>query len=233
MKGHLTIAEILQKEYDIKNFTRYEEIDYEIETFTDEISRVKITSKNDSFCPVYAMFDGYNMSWYGDYGFWGFNCTWKTNIMNLAYQSPYYQLEKLEFGKRKLFDEQECKKALLKNIREGDWFNNDLSEEQQKCFEDYISSSSYYIDSDDVLYEYEEICEILKDLYDAAEDEYDWIATIRNCDFLEKNLDTVFTCEEWELYNIGEKAPARFFIVLYMLSVVANSEKEKRGDNNA
>lgn len=78
-----------------------------------------------------------------------------------------------------------------------------------------------------MLYEYEEICETLKDLYNATNDEYDWISEIRNCDFEEKNLDTVFNYDEWEFYEFGKKPPIRFFTILYMLSVVANSEEAK------
>ena len=233
MKGHSTIAEILQKEYNIKNLTPYEEIDYEVEQFTDEISRVRIESKTGAnfCCPVYAMFDGYHMSWYGDYGFWGFDCTWKTNIMNLAYQSPYYQLEKLESKERKEFCNQKCAENLLEEIKSGDWYNYDLSDEQQKQFDSYITDPYTYIYSDDELYEYEQICEALKDLYNSTDDKYSWISAINNHDFCEENLDTVFNCEYWELFAIGDKAPARFFIILYMLSVVANLEKAKRGDS--
>lgn len=229
MKGHSRIAEILQNEYEIKDLTPYEEIDYEIEQFTEEISRVKITSKTgiNFCCPVYAMFDGYHMSWYGDYGFWGFDCTWKTNIMNLAYNSPYYQLEKLESREREEFNAEECAKNFLKEIKEGTWYNYDLSEEQQKRFDKYITTDYDYIDCDEALYEYESICETLKDLYDATSDENDWFCAVRRIDFERNDLDTVFDCDEYELYEIGEKAPLRFFIILYMLSVVANLEKEK------
>lgn len=228
MIGNETIAKILQEEYDIKDLTPYEEIDYVIEHFTDKISRVKITSKTDrSFCcPVYAMFDGYHMSWYGDYGAWVFNCTWETNVMNLAYNSPYYQLEKLESRERSEFDEQECTKNLLKEIKDGDWYNDDLSDEQKKRFDEYISTAYDYIYSDDILYEYEEICEALKDLYNATDDKFSWISELRKCNF-EDELYNVFNCEEYELYNIGDKAPIRFFIILYMLSVVANLEEAK------
>lgn len=232
MLGNTTIAEILHKEYDIKDLTPYEEIEYEIEQYSKEISRVKIRSVTErSFCcPVYAMFDGYNMSWYGDYGFFGFNCTWKTNIMNLAYNSPYYQLEKLESRERKEFCEEECAKNLLKEIKDGDWYNDDLTDAQKKRFDEYITTSYEYIFSDDILYEYEEICETLKDLYNATEDKFSWVSELRKCNF-EDELYNVFNCEEYELYNIGDKAPVRFFIILYMLSVVANLEEAKRSVN--
>ena len=228
MKGNAIIAEILQKEYGIKDLTPYEEIKYEIQHFSEEISRVKITSKTGrSFCcPVYAMFDGYHMSWYGDYGAYVFCCTWKTNVMNLAYQSPYYQLEKLESTEREEFNEEECSKQLIKLIKEGDWYNYDLDEEQKKRFDVFISDNWDYISYyDDVLSEHKDLCETLKELKDATQDKYDWVAKLRSINF-EEDLSNVFEVEEYELYSIGNKAPLRFFIILYMLSVVANAECE-------
>lgn len=227
MIGNKTIAKILLEEYNITDLTPYEEIEYEIERFSEEISRVKIKSKTGRCfcCPVYAMFDGYHMSWYGDYGFWGFCCTWKTDVMNLAYNSPYYQLEKLESRDREEFDEEYCSKQLLKLIKEGDWYNYDLDEDQKKRFDEFISDSydciSYY---DDVLSEHQDLCEKLKDLKNATEDEYEWVAELRKTNF-EEDLSNVFECEEYELYNIGKKPSGRYFIILYMLSVVANTEK--------
>lgn len=232
MIGNETIAKILQEEYGVKSLKPYEEIDYEIERFSEEISRVKITSKTGQnfCCPVYAMFDGYHMSWYGDYGAWVFDCTWKTNVMNLAYNSPYYQLEKLESRERTEFNEEECAKNLLKEIKEGDWYTLDLSDEQQKRFDEFMATNYDYILSDDVLYEYEETCETLKELYNATQNEFDWISKIHSCDFEEEDLNTVFNVEQYELYEIGKKAPIRYFIILYMLSVVANLEETKGSD---
>ena len=224
MLGNERIAEILQKEYGVEDLTPYEEIDYEIQRFTDEISRVKITSKtNRRFCcPVYAMFDGYNMSWYGDYGSWVFNCTWKTDISNLAYDSPYYQLEKLDSRERDEFDEEECKEKLLKIIREGDWYNYDLIDEQRERFDEFIADEYDYISYyDDALSEHKDLCELLQQLVRATCDEIEWASAIRHNEFDESDFGNVFGYEEYELYNIGRKAPLRFFIILYMLSVVA------------
>lgn len=229
MKGNAIIAEILQKDYGIKDLTDYEEIEYEIQRFTDEISRVKIESKSKkSFCcPVYALFDGYHMSWYGDYGSFVFDCTWKTDIMNLAYQSPYYQLEKLDSRKRYSFDSETCEKQFLKLIKEGDFYNDDLTEEQRKRFDEYISESLDFISYDDILYEHEEVCEAIKRLYRATGDEYEWVAEIRNNDLEEDDFYNVFGCADYEIYDIGNKAPLRFFIILYLLSVVANMVEVK------
>ena len=229
MKGNAIIAEILQKDYGIKDLTDYEEIEYEIQRFTDEISRVKIKSKSKkSFCcPVYALFDGYHMSWYGDYGSFVFDCTWKTNVMNLAYQSPYYQLEKLDSRKRYSFDSETCKKQFLKLIKEGDFYNDDLTEEQRKRFDEYISESLDFISYDDILSEHEEVCEAIKRLYRATGDEYEWVAEIRNNDLEEDDFYNVFGCADYEIYDIGNKAPLRFFIILYLLSVVANMVEVK------
>lgn len=228
MKGNARIAEILQKDYGIKDLTGYEEIKYEIQHFTDEISRVKIKSisKKDFCCPVYAMFDGYHMSWYGDYGSFVFDCTWKTNVMNLAYESPYYQLEKLDSRCRYEYNEEVCAEILLKEIKESDWYTETLNDEQRKRFDEYIEESCDYISYDDVLYEHENICEELKKLYRATDDEYEWVAAIRNIDIDPDEMYYIFGCESYELYNIGNKAPVRFFIILYMLSVVANMESE-------
>jgi hypothetical protein len=229
MKGDSNIADILQKEYNIVDLTPWEEIDYEIQHFTDEISRVKITSKSDrSFCcPVYAMFDGYNMSWYGNYGFWGFNCTWKTNVMNLAYNSPYYQLEKLESREHTEFNEEYCAKNLLKAVKEGNWYEYDLDKEQQTRFEEYISTEFDYIYSDDVLSEHEETCELIKELMDSSHCESDWNYRVSRLDFERDDLYSIFDCEQYELYQMGQKEPVRFFIILYMLSVVNNLEEER------
>lgn len=229
MKGNAKIAEILQKDYGIKDLTDYEEIEYEIQRFTDEISRVKIKSKSKkSFCcPVYALFDGYHMSWYGDYGSFVFDCTWKTNVMNLAYQSPYYQLEKLDSRKRYSFDSETCEKQFLKLIKEGDFYNDDLTEEQRKRFDEYISESLDFISYDDILSEHEEVCEAIKRLYRATGDEYEWVAEIRNNDLEEDDFYNVFGCADYEIYDIGNKAPLRFFIILYLLSVVANMVEVK------
>lgn len=227
MKGNETIAKILKEEYGVEDLTPYEEIDYEIEHFTEEISRVKITSKTGRrfCCPVYALFDGYHMSWYGDYGFWGFDCTWKTNVTNLAYNSPYYQLEKLESRDREEFDETECSEQLLKLIKEGYWYNYDLDEKQKKRFDEFISERYDYISYyDDVLSEHKDLCEKLQGLMTATQDKYDWVAELRKTN-LEEDLSNVFECEEYYLYGIGNKASGKYFIILYMLSVVANAEK--------
>lgn len=236
MKGNVNIAEILKNDYNINDLTPYEEIEYEIEHYSEEISRVKIQSKTGRCfcCPVYAMFDSYHMSWYGDYGFWGFSCTWKTNVMNLAYNSPYYQLEKLKSRERAEFDAEHCEKEFLKLLKEGDWYTYDLSEEQRLSFDKFIVEDyTSYVDDEDCLYEFAEICENLKSLKEAAKEEIDWIYKLNNSDFDEHDYYNIFGREEYELYEIGKKAPIRFFIILYMLSVVANAEKEKGGGSDA
>ncbi len=233
MKGSKTIAEILKNNYDITDLTPYEDIEYEIEHYTEELSRVKIQSKTGRCfcCPVYAMFDGYHMSWYGDYGFWGFCCTWKTNVNNLAYNSPYYQLEKLESRARTEFNEEHCEKELIKLIKENDWYTYDLTDEQRVSFDKFIEDDySDYVDDEDCLYEMAEICEDLKTLKKATQCKGDFHYRLNNSDFTEGDYYHIFGCEEYEMYNIGEKEPCRFFIILYMLSVVANAEKGGEAD---
>lgn len=227
MKGNKKIAEILQNEYGVEDFTPFEDIKWEIEHYTDEISRVKIQSIGKRmFCaPVYAMFDGYHMNWYGDYGSWSFSCTWKTKLGNLVYNSPYYQLEKLESPEREEFNEIQCMTRLMEVIRDGEWYQYSLDDEQRKRFEEYIEVAYDYIGLDDPLEEHEEICEKLRDLYNAArESEFEWFSALRNLHFDEDEIYSIFGCSEYELYDIGKKAPIKFFIILYMLSVVAIAE---------
>ena len=228
MKGNKTIAEILINEYDITDLTPFEEIEYEIEQFSEDVSRVKIQSKTERCfcCPVYAMFDGYHMSWYGDYGFWGFCCTWKTNVNNLAYNSPYYQLGKLESRSKTEFNEEHCRKELIKIIKENDWYKYDLTDEQKASFDKFVEDDySRYVDDEDCLYEIAETCEDLKTLIQSTGCEGDFHHRLNHNDFNESDYYNIFGREEYEMYSIGQKTQGRFFIILYMLSVVANSEK--------
>lgn len=232
MKGNKYIAEILSDDYGISDLSSFDDISYKIDNYTDTTSRVKITSNNSErfCCPVYAMFDSHHMSWYGDYGFWGFNCTWKTNVMNLPYNSPYYQLEKLESRERTDFDHEFCKEEFLRLIRESDWYIQSLTEEQRKCFDDFLEDeySDYVdIDSDNCLAEIDDICENLKALKNSTNSEADWYFALSHTDLKEYDMYEIFGKEEYELYNIGRKIPVRFFIILYMLSVVANMEEAK------
>ena len=228
MKGNKEIAQILKQDYGINNLTPFEDISYEIERYTAELSRVKIQSNSGKVfrCPVYAMFDGYHMSWYGDYGFWGFNCTWKTNITNLAYNSPYYQLEKLESRKRTEFNSEHCAEEFLRLIKENDWYNYNLTEKQRKSFDKFIRDDFHdYVDDDDCLFEIAEKCENLKMLKNATHNETDWYSELNNNNLDESDIYEIFGCEEYALYKIGNKVPGKFFIILYMLSVVANYER--------
>lgn len=226
MEGNKCIAQILKGNYEISDLTCYEDVQYEIEKFSDKLSKVTIKSKTDCFFPVYALFDGYYMSWYGDYGFWGFWCTWETNISNLAYSSPYYQLEKLESRERNVFNSTKCEQDLLKAIREGFWYQHDLSEEQKKCFEEFWNEDYSCVgDADeDCLYEYQDEAEKLKELQGAIGSDWEWLSAVSK---LGPDDDNLFDCEYSELYSFGKEAPCAFFIVFYMLSVVANMEAEK------
>lgn len=233
MKGHSRVGEILQKEYGVKNLSVYEDITYEIERFTDKVSKVTIKSKNNStFAPVYALFDRHFMCWYGDYGSWVFDCTWDTDIMNLAYNSPYYQLEKLSSRETTEFDEQVCRETLVKKIKESTFYKDDLTVDEKARFDEYIESDYEYIDYEDELYCYQEDCEKIQELLKATNDEFEWISAVRNMDFTEESVYYFFGCEEYELYNIGQKEPVRFFIILYLLSVVYEAEKALKGADN-
>ena len=64
----------------------------------------------------------------------------------------------------------------------------------------------------------------------ATHDETDWYSALGRNNLDESDIYEIFGCEEYELYTIGNKVPGRFFIILYMLSIVA--EAEKGGETN-
>lgn len=231
------IANILEKEYGIKNLSAFERFSYQLDTLAEGVSRIKITPDKDNpkfCCPVYAIFDGYNMAWYGDFGFWGFNCTWETNLFNLPYENPHYLLEKLVSRERKEFDAGTCQKELLKLIHESEFYNN-LSDEQKTRFDEYIDGSFSYILSDDALYEHADTCEELYDLFrKAGSEERDYISAVDTIDSkisfddIPYEAYELFGCDEcYELYTIGHIVPVRYFIILYLLSIAYEREKEK------
>ena len=99
-----------------------------------------------------------------------------------------------------------------------------MNEEQKTRFTEFISNSYDFIGSDDVLLEHEDICEELKNLIRSTGSESEWICAVNNTDFENSGISEIFDCEQYEFYDIGKKVPGQYFIILYMLSVVANIE---------
>lgn len=229
MKGNERIAEILTTEYGRKSLAAWEDIEYTIERFNERVSRVKITSRTgDKFCmPVYAMFDGPHMAWYGDYGSFVFCCTWDTDVTNLAYESPYYQLEKLNSRDRDEWDEKECERRFFELLREGDWYQYTLDDDQRARFDEFVKTDYDFIDYKDVLFEHKDLCDDLIGLYSNHEDYIEWVSALRHTSLSDEDIYHVFNVEPYELYDIGKKPPIQYFIILYMLSVVANTERER------
>lgn len=166
---------------------------------------------------------------YGDYGEWMFRCTWDANVYNLRYNSPYYQLEKLEREKRDEYNDKQCVRQLLELVREGNWYQ-ELPEKQKEIFDKNTEekncwSNTMWWTDDDVLYEYEDECSEIDSLLSAAWcDEFAWYAALENANA--NVCEYVFGRDFCELYNLGRKTPVRPIILLYMLSVVANAGKE-------
>lgn len=234
MIGNERIAKILIEDYNVGNIELFDDISYEITELDDNVSRVKITSNNQIkfCCPIYAMFDHNYMMWYGDYGEFVFNCTWDTNVNNLPYESPYYQLEKLKVPKKTKFNSYKCRNEILDTLHNSLFYKEDLNETQRMELNEFLNDDwadiIYY---DSPLYVYEDECETLKNILSHTYDEFDWFGAISNIS--EEDLNHIFDCEYCEMYDWGQEPPANYFIILYMLSVVAAKESEKKANERA
>lgn len=228
MKGNKDIAGILKERQVSPDM--FQDLTYTITKF-DGIERTRIDMKGG--CPIFCLCDGYYMSWYGDYGSMGFDCSWKTSIENLPYQSPHYMYEKMDLlsrtpGRFKEFDCNLCKKELLDSIRESSGFE-DLNEIEQDQVMSYITDNSAYWVPDS-LKDYEEELEELHNCYHAAcEDEYAWVDAVRKL----SDENSFLCCETYDMYNFGMQVPTYFFIVFYVLSIVRDMIQEDKSKNES
>lgn len=222
MKGNTAIAEILTKRG--INTALFENLKYEVTKFGD-IERTKIEVEHGF--PIYCLCDGYYMSWYGDYGSFGFDCTWRTSIENLPYQSPHYMYEKMDLlskgsGNFKEFDSNKCRKELLETIMDSDSFQ-ELDELDQEKVIKYIQCP--YCDIDESLkYEEDELDELKTCYMAAGEDEYSWVNAVREV----SDSNTFISCESYAMYDFGMQLPTYFFIVFYVLSIVNDMIQEEK-----
>lgn len=228
MKGNKNIAEILTKRG--INVELFQNLKYSVTKFDDvngnSIERTKIELERGF--PIYCLCDGYYMSWYGDYGSLGFDCTWKTSITNLPYQSPHYMYEKLDLlskapGNFKEFDGDLCRKELIETVKESSGYE-ELDEVEQEKLLDYIRSP-YSDIPDELKYEEDELDEIRDCYFAASEDEYSFVNAVREI----SDNNTFISCESYDMYNFGMQVPTYFFIIFYVLSIVSDMMEE---DNN-
>ena len=234
LKGNETLAQMIEARG--CNPEIFQRLTYGTVKIDDSIERTTVRFSESLMCPIHCLCDGYYMSWYGDYGGLTFECSWKTSVTNLPYQSPYYLYEKVDVLSKhqsilKEFNSALCRKNLLKCIQDSDGYD-ELEDSLKDELIEYITNY-YGVYLSEELEEYEKEVDELQQCYAAAgEDQTSWVSSVR-----EVSDDNRFiSCEVYDLYDIGDELPLSYFIVLYVLSIVAEDicKNEQQGleENN-
>lgn len=226
----------------IQNFKHYEKefTTWEpTEIIIDENRAFWMLKKPDSECRKVCMFrDRYMVFVYGDYGSFCFdNMTWIGSVYNLEYDNIGYQFSKLSYDSKdalKAFDTDTCIEDLkewfvetLEELKDG--YNIENSNEIAKAIFQYIKENSHiWCDEEELCeqfdcYEYIDLINFVHGMYCNCDDEYDWIAYLR-----ESNLgDFEDECES-SLWNAGRKVSQSYYISMYALQVCRDKLEERK-----
>ena len=226
----------------IQNFKHYEKefTTWEpTEIIIDENRAFWMLKKPDSECRKVCMFrDRYMVFVYGDYGSFCFdNMTWIGSVYNLEYDNIGYQFSKLSYDSKdalKAFDTDTCIEDLkewfvetLEELKDG--YNIENSNEIAKAIFQYIKENSHiWYDEEELFeqfdcYEYIDLINFVHGMYCNCDDEYDWIAYLR-----ESNLgDFEDECES-SLWNAGRKVSQSYYISMYALQVCRDKLEERK-----
>ena len=227
------IIEQCKKEYP-KVENALKEIKYEIFHYGDEIEKVKFTF--GELCPIYCLCDGYYMLWYGDHGSFSFDCTWKTSLFNIRFNSPNYLFEKMDItsidgSAGKYFNPNKCREDILNYLYESDWYE-ELSDYDKSRVKGFITSEKWCPDIDDYKLSSsvdKELVEDIRKLIQSTNDRYEFINEIREID-----RDGSPFSECYELYNAGEEISYHFWLILLGLNYIycKEMEKKEKGEEN-
>lgn len=221
MRGNEQIAKILLDNYGVNVGNYYDKLTWEITT-DNQVERVTITfPARNPVNNAYCLCDGNWMLWYGDYGAFSFNCTWKASVKNIPAASPYYLWEKYESVNKhdqKEWSSARCMTSLLNTIRQSSGYE-DLSEEQRSDLEDCLNNPFNSVWEYDSLEEHEEYLNQVVELFRAAcEDRIEFQYKVREVE----DDNNFIAAEVHDLYDIGDMLPKAFFILLYIFSIVQN-----------
>jgi hypothetical protein len=195
----------------------------------EDLQIVEFKNPESSCEYIRAVFHGYKLSIYGDYGFWGFDLTWKGNVFNMPYDNPGYWYGKLAYEFRESgnpYDDSQCREDILEAVK--DLFEQgEVTEEKQKTILEFLKDHSYVIPEE--LEEYEEFIEQITEMLEHT-DEYEWISYLRdNTEELEPYFGEA--CE-WSLWNFGKKVHVRIWIAMYLLGLAREQLLTERDDRN-
>lgn len=203
---------------------KIDNITYEISQ-QGELTRIKMGLSDELNCPIYCLFDGYHMLWYGDHGSFTFDCTWKVALDNIPFNSPSYLFEKLDnYSHYKQFNYTLKNQQLIKELKETSWWEEEVEEELKDGLLQYFTErymSFWEINTKNLD---EDMLERVKELFDAT-DEYEYITACRNlCS------EDPFSDDDYYIYSLGEEITPHYWLILYLLSVVKDKEELRKND---
>ena len=221
------IVDQCKKEYP-KCETIFDKFYYKIDKLGD-IEKISFWFDQEFNCPMYCLCDGNYMMWYGDHGSFTFDCTWKTSLFKIPFNSPHYLFEKLDMisidgSAGRYFDSYKCKEEVLNYLYKSGWWE-DLSDYNKSKIKAYLTSDKWFPDiADYKISNNVDKClvEEIRELIGSTSDRYDFISKIRELD----RADSPFEC--CELYSAGEQISYHFWFILMCLNWIYDQELQKQ-----
>ena len=223
------IVEQCKKEYPSCE-TIFDRFYYKIDKLGD-IEKISFWFDQEFNCPMYCLCDGKHMMWYGDHGSFTFDCTWRTSLMKIPFQSPHYLFEKLDKsgarGTGLIWNPDVAKKAVLERIYESSWWEEEIESEFirsqiKELFEGPAYKDSFYYETGD---QDDEMLDAIKDLINATENESLFAAKLN-----EMKDDWPISSDDYDLYDCGNEISYHFWFILMCLNWIYDKEIEK--ENN-
>ena len=223
------ILEQCKKEYPKVDIV-LDQIQYTIEHYNG-IEKIKFTFDNGC-CPIYCLCDDRYMMWYGDHGSFTFDCTWKTSLMKIPFNSPHYLFEKLDKSGAKgtglVWNSAKAKKAVLETIYESSWWEEEIEsdivrDEIKQLFEGPAWKDSFYYHTGQ---QDDEMLDALKRLLNETENEWRFATCLND---LPESYP--INSEDYELYECGNEITPHFWFILLGLNYIYCKELEKQDDN--
>ena len=202
-----------------------DKIQYTI-TNSDGIERIRFTL--DEHCPMYCLSDDNYMMWYGDHGSFTFDCTWKTSLRKIPFNSPEYLFSKLDKcgnrGRGLEWNSTSAKENLLEYIYETSWWQEEIEsdivrEEIINLFEGPPWKDSFYYHTGK---QDDEMLDRLKDLLNETENEWRFATKLNDM----KESDPVNSDDDY-LYECGNEITCHFWYILLCLNIIYLKELEK------
>lgn len=212
--------------------TILDKINYKIDIYEGGIQRISWGINDGSL--MHCLCDGYHMLWYGDHGSFSFDCTWKTSLFKIPFQSPYYLFEKLDScgsrGTGKIWDPKIAKEAVLEHIYETSWWEEEIEsdlvkDEIKQMFEGPHYKDSFYYHTGE---QDEEMLDALKNLINETENEWRFATCLND---LPQGYPV--NSDDYDLYECGNVIIPSFWFILMCLNYIYDREVEKQENDSS